>query len=275
MKKTVYSVALQRAAIILGGAARLGEHLDVRSYQLERWLAGASPPPADVFLKVVDIVSQDSLNRMRDARDESAAGSQAAAHAYARAFARSRGDRIRLLRKSIQKDPLLTHESLSESQFMERKFGVQEAGLVLQTALDSTIAGTGAKFGTMQLLETDGLHLVVQHGFSKPFLDFFALVNDADTTCAIAMATRAQVVVGDVEVNPIYKGKPSCKALLEANVRAVQSTPLVSASGEVLGVFSTHYDRTWTPDEKDLAVIDHIGDRTAYWLDKMLDALSA
>ena len=275
MKKTVYSLALQRAAIILGGAARLREYLDVRSYRLERWLAGASPPPADVFLKVVDIVSQDSLNRMMDARDESAAGSQTARYAHAQAFARSRGDRIGLLRKSIQKAPLLKHDSLSESQFIERKFDVQEAGLVLQTALDSTIAGTGAQFGSMQLLETDGLHLVVQHGFSKPFLDFFALVNDADTTCAIAMATRARVVVGDVEVHPIYKGKPSCKALLEANVRAVQSTPLVSASGEVLGVFSTHYDHPWTPGEKDLAVIDHIGDRTAYWLDKMLDALSA
>jgi hypothetical protein len=62
--------------------------------------------------------------------------------------------------------------------------------------------------------------------------------------------------------------------MLAANARAVQSTPLISASGDVLGVFSTHYDHRQAPGERDLAVIDHIADRTTYWLDKMLDALS-
>lgn len=112
-----------------------------------------------------------------------------------------------------------------------------------------------------------------RHGFSKSFLDFFACVNE-ETTCALAMQTRSRVVVGDVQAHPIFKGKRSGKAMLEANARAVQSTPLISASGEVLGVFSTHCDRPRTPDEHDLAVIDHIGDRTAYWLDKALDALN-
>lgn len=274
MKKTVYSAALQHAALILGGADRLREYLGVHPRQLDRWLTGASMPPTDVFLKVVDVVSQESLDRMMDTREKSAS-SQVARYAQAQAVVGSRVDRIRLLRKSIQENPLPEHDTPSVPEFMERKFDVHEPGLVLQVALDSTIAATGAQFGSMQLLEPDGLHLVVQHGFAKSFLDFFACVKGEDTTCAIAMAKRTRIVAEDVEAHPIYRGKPSGKAMLEANARAVQSTPLISASGDVLGVFSTHYDHPRTLGGNEEAVIDHIADRTAYWLDKMLDALSA
>jgi hypothetical protein len=274
VKKTVYAAALARAALILGGIERLGEYLEVPRNYLDRWLTGTSMPPPNIFLKVVDVVSQDSLNRLMDGREKSAADSQAGRYARARAMAGSRVAGVQRLRRSIQQGHMPAHGASSVPEFMKREFDVHEAGLVLQVALDSAIAATGAQFGSMQLAEPDGLHLIVQHGFSKSFLDFFACVNE-ETTCALAMETRSRVVVDDVQAHPIFKGKRSGKAMLEANARAVQSTPLVSASGEVLGVFSTHYDRPRTPDERDLAVIDHIGDRTAYWLDKALDALSA
>jgi hypothetical protein len=272
VKKTVYTVALERAALILGGVGRLGEYLGVRSNHLKRWLTGVAAPPPDIFLKVVDVVSQESLNRMIDARQQSLGSSQVARYAGVRAMAGSRTGRIRLLRKTIQGNPLPQHDALSVSEFLDRTFDINEAGLVLQIALDSAVAATGAQFGSMQLLESDGLHLIAQHGFPKSFVDFFARV-EGETTCAVAMAQRNRVVVEDVETHPIYKGKSSGKAMLAANARAVQSTPLISASGEVLGVFSTHYDRPHAPSEDDLAVIDHIGDRTTYWLDKTLDAL--
>lgn len=274
-KVTVYAAALARAALILGGIDRLGEYLEVPRNYLDRWLSGTSMPPPNIFLKVVDVVSQDSLNRLIDDREKSAADSQAGRYAGARAMAGSRVAGVQRLRRSIQQGHMPAHGASSVPEFMKREFGVHEAGLVLQVALDSAIAATGAQFGSMQLLEPDGLHLVVQHGFSKSFLDFFARVEGAETTCAVALEKRTRVVVEDVEAHPIYKGKLSGKAMLEANARAVQSTPLISASGEALGVFSTHYDRPRTPDEHDLAMIDHIGDRTAYWLDKALDALSA
>lgn len=274
MNKTVYTAALERAALILGGIDRLGEYLAVRPNYLDRWLMGTSMPPPNIFLKVVDVVSQESLDRLAAYREKSTADSQAARYARARAMAGSRAAGVQRLRESIQHIRIPPPRTPSVSEFMGREFDVHEAGAVLQVALESAIAATGAQFGSMQLAEPDGLHLVAQHGFPKSFLDFFARVNE-ETTCALAMQTRSRVVVDDVQTHPIFEGKRSGKAMLEANARAVQSTPLISASGEVLGVFSTHYDRPRTPDEHDLAVIDHIGDRTAYWLDKALDALSA
>jgi hypothetical protein len=273
MRKTVYTAALERAALILGGDARLREYLGVDANWLDKWLQGVSMPPPNVFLKVVDVVSQESLNRMTDARVKPAGDTQASRYGQAQALAGSRAAKVRLLRKSIQQSVVPTHDAPTVSEFLDRKFDIQEAGLVLQIALDSAIAATSAQFGTMQLLEPDGLHLVVQHGFSRPFVDFFAFVDGKQTTCAVAMEKRARVVVEDVEVHAIFKGTPSGAAMLAANARAVQSTPLISASGDVLGVFSTHYDHRQIPSERDLAVIDHIGDRATYWLDKTLDAL--
>jgi hypothetical protein len=278
MRPSLYTNALERAAKILGGRDKLRDFLRVRNSQLNAWIGGAVKPPADVFLKVVDIVSQESLKRLSDLYRKSELGLRAAQHAYARAMAGSEGALLasaRLLRESIQLSGVPRHEAHSVSEFMGRSFDVREGGLVLQLALESAIAATGARFGSMQLLESDGLHLVVQHGFAKPFLELFEAVRGEETACAVAMRERGRVIVEDVASHPIYRGTLAGAAMLQANARAVQSTPLIGRSGGVLGVFSTHYDRPCRPDERDLDVIDHIGGRTAYWLDRTLHALAS
>ena len=55
--------------------------------------------------------------------------------------------------------------------------------------------------------------------------------------------------------------------MAEAHARAVQSTPLVTGSGELVGMLSTHRDRAWQPARRELEVIDHIARRAAWWLD--------
>src|SRR5262249_43826927 len=50
---------------------------------------------------------------------------------------------------------------------------------------------------------------------------------------------------------------------LKAGVRAVQSTPLVSPSGKVLGMFSTHYKIPHRPDERKLVLLDLLARQAA------------
>src|SRR4051812_28661166 len=57
MYLTVQVKALNRAAEMLGGPDRLREYLRVPARQLALWLSGAEKPPVDVFLKVVDLIS--------------------------------------------------------------------------------------------------------------------------------------------------------------------------------------------------------------------------
>jgi PAS domain S-box-containing protein len=56
--------------------------------------------------------------------------------------------------------------------------------------------------------------------------------------------------------SPIFAGNPALDVLLAAGVRAVQSTPLVSRSGQMLGMFSTHYRVPRRPSESQLRMLD-------------------
>jgi hypothetical protein len=56
---------LRRAAEILGGRERLRRYLKVSALSLAVWMAGAEPPPVDVFLKAVDVIAETQLEALR------------------------------------------------------------------------------------------------------------------------------------------------------------------------------------------------------------------
>jgi hypothetical protein len=62
----VRACALRRAADILGGNRPLRAYLNVSALVLGMWMSGAQPPPTDVFLKVVDLIVEKDLDRMRE-----------------------------------------------------------------------------------------------------------------------------------------------------------------------------------------------------------------
>jgi hypothetical protein len=55
-----YRAALVRAAELLGGAAPLARRLQVPMPELRRWLAGDEVPSMGTFLKVIDMLLEDS-----------------------------------------------------------------------------------------------------------------------------------------------------------------------------------------------------------------------
>jgi hypothetical protein len=61
----LYARAVRRAAEICGKEA-LARELGVTVTQLDVWLKGLAEPPADVFLKVADILGDFSLQELRD-----------------------------------------------------------------------------------------------------------------------------------------------------------------------------------------------------------------
>ena len=65
MQETVYSRALRRAAQTLGGVEALRAHLQVSMTLLQRWIQGETLPPEAVFLKVVDLLSENELAEIR------------------------------------------------------------------------------------------------------------------------------------------------------------------------------------------------------------------
>ena len=142
--------------------------------------------------------------------------------------------------------------------------------LLLEEILDAAIGITGADMGNIQLLEEGALRIVAQRGFEAPFLDFFNAVHDGQAACGTAMQNGKRVIVEDVASSPIFAGTPALDIMLAAGVRAVQATPLVSRSGRVLGMFSTHYQAPRRPGEREQRLLDLLARQAADLIERKM-----
>ena len=141
----------------------------------------------------------------------------------------------------------------------------------LQAILDTAVRVTKADKGIIHLPDpiSGSLGMAVQCGFRDAFIQFFARVGDHRvTTCATAMQSGRRVVVEDVTRSEIFVGQAGLDALLASGVRAVQSTPLLSTTGEVLGLISTHFGRPHRPGEHEARLMDLVARQAADYLER-------
>ena len=109
--------------------------------------------------------------------------------------------------------------------------------------LASVIDATAADFGNVQFFDSRSgvLRIVAQRGFDSEFLSYFDTVNVKERcACGTAMQKRSRIVVTDVAIDAIFSSDVR-SVLLRANVRSIQSTPLINAAGNFVGMVSTHY----------------------------------
>jgi PAS domain S-box-containing protein len=147
------------------------------------------------------------------------------------------------------------------------------AGDDFPECLDAILAAAvwiaGADKGTLQLYDeaSGALQLTAHVGFDAPFTTFFAAVDrDEVASCGVALAAGERVIVEDVATSPIFAGQPALKVLLGAGVRAVQSTPLVSSGGTILGMMSTHFGHPHRPSERDCRLLDLLARQAADYI---------
>ena len=135
----------------------------------------------------------------------------------------------------------------------------------------TAIAISGADKGNLQVFDeaSRSLRIVAQHGFQEKFLKYFENVDDhVAASCGTAMATNEQVIVDDVLTSKIFVDQPAQKALLEAEVRAIISTPLRSSKGSLLGVISTHFSRPGHPSERQIRLTNILARQAADYLER-------
>ena len=133
----------------------------------------------------------------------------------------------------------------------------------LAEILDAAIEISSADMGNIQLLENGVLTIVTQRGFEAPFIKFFDAVHDGQAACGTALQLGGRVIIEDVLDSPIFAGTPARDVMLAANALAVQSTPLISGSGRVLGMVSTHYRKLYRPNERELRMLDLLARQAA------------
>jgi PAS domain S-box-containing protein len=129
---------------------------------------------------------------------------------------------------------------------------------VLDEIVETAIAITHADMGNMQLFDVNSgsLQIMAYNGFEQPFLDYWNSVHKGQGTCGTALGRGERVIVEDVTKSLIFVDTPALQVQLNAGVRAVQSTPLLSRSGNLLGMLSTHYRTCRRPGEQDLRLLD-------------------
>lgn len=130
---------------------------------------------------------------------------------------------------------------------------------VIDDVLDSVLALLHADRGNIQLadLGTGTLRIAGHRGFSAEFLEYFAVVDDSGSACGRAAQQRAQVVIADVRTDPGFA--PHREIAAASGFRAVQSTPLTSLDGRLVGVLSTHYRQPAQMPERDLMILRRFG----------------
>jgi len=125
---------------------------------------------------------------------------------------------------------------------------------LLHRAVDLSQTG----FGNVQLMSWAAGHLEIkaQQGFDETFLKFFERVRIQDgSACARALRNREAIVIEDITADEAFS--PCRKVLSRAGLRAVQSTPIVSSSGALLGVMSTHFGAPHRPTKIELRELQH------------------
>ncbi len=141
----------------------------------------------------------------------------------------------------------------------------------LQRIIDTAIAVTHTDKSTLQLYdkELDALVMMAHRGFGKRFLTFFGQVHhDTPAVCGEARKAGERVIIEDLTKSAIFAGTRSLDMLLDAGVRAVQSTPLISAGGGFCGMISTHFSQPHRPAERELRLMDLLARQTADYLER-------
>jgi len=265
----IYATALRRAAEILGGKSALQMVLQIPMTRLDSWLDGSEQPPMGAFLKAVDVLASAQPEWTGLASDKESRRSQLDLESdlllasLERTMRRTRETRESILATSPEGNT--PRKPVSVLSFLRGEFQPADGRVLVETALDAAVCGTGADMGNLQLSGPEGLVIVAQRGFGQPFLDFFACVK-TEGSCGAASRHGGRVIVSDVRSDPIFAGDATREVMEAARARACQSTPLFGASGEIVGMLNTHYEKPWQPGADELQVLDTIAERTAYWL---------
>lgn len=130
--------------------------------------------------------------------------------------------------------------------------------------LAECLAVSKTPLGNVQIMDWRSGQLAIRahQGFGPEFLDYFASVGVNDSSaCSMAMRAHKPHIVGNVAEDPALEACAS--VLARAGVKAVQSTPILSSHGLLVGVVSTHFDKPSRPSEMQMQAISSAARKAA------------
>ena len=154
-------------------------------------------------------------------------------------------------------------------QMRNRLEGARTFEAAIDTLLRDVIALHGAEFGNVQLPIGTNFVIVAQQGLSAAFLKAFRTV-DKDQGCACGRVIRLgiPVMVADVNKDKEYvKFRADAKA---AGYRAVQSSPLQTRDGAMIGIVSTLFANVHEPSPIEMETLRRYSGVASEYLRQLL-----
>ncbi|HEX8996735.1 MAG TPA: PAS domain S-box protein [Ktedonobacterales bacterium] len=145
---------------------------------------------------------------------------------------------------------------------------IQEGNLeaLYEQVLDAAIAVMRSDMASMQMLDRDqnALRLLAWRGFAPASAAFWEWVRvDGESVCGVARRMGERVIVPDVESCDFTAGTQDLEHYRLSGIRAVQSTPLVSRDGDLIGMLSTLWRTPHQPAERELRRLDVLARQAA------------
>jgi two-component sensor histidine kinase/PAS domain-containing protein len=151
-------------------------------------------------------------------------------------------------------------------QVSSQSIAEENVQALYQQFLEAAMAIIGAPAGSMAVFEAERnrLRLLASKGFHPAAAAFWEFVHpDSRSTCAISLKLGERVVVPDVEAEPVMAGSRALECYRLSGVRAVQTTPLVSRGGRLVGMLSTHWPEPHQPSEREARLLDVLARQAA------------
>jgi PAS domain S-box-containing protein len=139
---------------------------------------------------------------------------------------------------------------------------------VYATLLDAAMRLMRADGASIQALEPGSSHerlklLASRNLHARSAEHWLWVTAESATTCGQALHTRRRSMISDVERDLHIVRSRDLLEYRRSGVRGAQSTPLISRSGQLLGMISTYWRKVHHPSERELDLLDVLARQAA------------
>lgn len=145
---------------------------------------------------------------------------------------------------------------------------------VAEAILDAAVSIMRSDLASMQMFYPERgsggeLRVLALRGFSAEAAKLWEWVRtDSHSICGEALRTRRRTIVHDLHECDFMAGTEGLAMYLQNGIRAVQTTPLISRRGKLVGMLSTHWRQPHTPNERDWRLLDILARQAADLLER-------
>lgn len=178
-------------------------------------------------------------------------------------------------RQSGQKLAAELHATQRLQEISNDLVQIDDTKVLYEKILDTAVVIMSSHFASMQTFYpergTGGeLHLIAHRGFTQEAAKAWEWVGSTScTSCGEAFRLGRRVIVSDLPAKKLVGANDEVENYLQHGIRAVQSTPLYSRSGALLGMLSTHWREAHEPEINELRLLDVLARLAADLFDRI------